>query len=70
MKAVKSQIVLYIYSLLANNQDLNTDEVCQLFKITKRTYFNYISEIKSFLANFYPEKELYYSFRQKRYILK
>ncbi len=69
MKVVKSQIVLYIYNLLLCEKELNADEICSLFRISKRTYFSYISEIKAFLCNFYPEKELYYDFKRKKYFI-
>ena len=56
----KSQIILYMYDMLINNNKIIMDEVIALFGISIRTFRRYISEINSFLYNNYKNQQKKY----------
>lgn len=62
MDVVKSQAILYMYDLLMGGNIVQSDEMINKFNITKRTFFNYISEIKCYFANFYKNYDIVYDY--------
>lgn len=67
MKYVKSQAVLYILDELLQGNGINCDEIMMDFSISKRTFMRYIAEVRSYLCNFYRNKEIEYDFVVKEY---
>ena len=57
---VKSQVVLRIYDDLMNNKKIYMNEVLAEYKISKRTFYRYISEINIFLCNNFKNQAVYY----------
>lgn len=62
MDVVKSQAILYMYDLLMGGNVVQSEEMIKKFNITKRTFFNYISEIKCYFANFYKKFDIVYDY--------
>jgi len=70
MDVNKTQAVIYMYDTLLNGNGISSKEVVEKFGITKRTFFNYINEIKAFCCNFYKNKEVEYDRKTECYYLK
>ena len=62
MDVVKSQAILYMYDLLLGGNIIKSEEIINKFNITKRTFFNYVSEIKCYFANFYKRFDIIYDY--------
>jgi len=57
---VKSQVLIYMYDLLINKNEIVKEEIIAEFNITDRTFRRYISEINCFFDNFYKNQTIVY----------
>lgn len=67
---VKSQIIIYIYDLLINNQSFTKEDIISEFNISERTFRRYISEINCYFDNFYINQCIVYDSSKNVYKLK
>lgn len=69
MKLVKTQICLYIYEQLLFHKHIDIHLTKQKFNLNDKTFSRYISEIKKYLKNFNPNKEIVWIRENKEYRL-
>lgn len=67
---VKSQVLIYMYDLLINKNEIVKEEIIAEFNITDRTFRRYISEINCFFDNFYKNQTIVYDKESHVYKLK
>ena len=69
MKLVKTQVCLYIYEQLVDGKIIKTREIRNKFGLEDKTFKRYISEIRSYLYNFYKGKGIVYIRSEQAYRL-
>lgn len=67
MESNKTQVILYMYDKLLNENGFSLSEIVIKFNISTRSFRRYIAEINCFLANTYKLKEIAYDKHLKKY---
>ena len=69
MKYRKSLALLFIYGLLCSQKSVTKEEIMNKLDISEIAFWRYLQDIRAFLMEFDPGKELIYQKRDQTYRL-
>ncbi len=68
MKVKKAQALLYMLSLLCENNCFSKTEVMEELEINEQQFKRYMQELRAFLANFNYQYEIKFARNEGKYI--